>query len=140
MPSPRILLIDDDALFRRSMGRLLERAGYRVWVAATGTEGLAAARARRPDVVLLDRTLPDLDGLRVLQTLHAERPELPVLMVTGDPRPETRAQALRYGAVTLLAKPCEVEGLLAAVAHAALSPTSAAPGSPEGTSGHESTP
>ena len=86
--------------------------------AATAAGGLALVRAVGPDLVLLDRSLPDDDGLHLLPMVHRGRPDLPVLMITGDPRPATRAQALRVGAVAVLDKLCDPNVLLAAVAEA----------------------
>lgn len=63
---PLILVIDDDPLFRWAASKILERAGYRVHAAATGQDGLAAARESHPGVVLLDIKLPDQDGFAVL--------------------------------------------------------------------------
>ena len=100
------------------MATLLTRHGYRVEVAATATDGLALLRVTRPDLLLLDRTLPDGDGLHLLPVIRREQPDLPVLMITGDPRPATRAQALRVGAVAVLDKLCDPNVLLAAVAEA----------------------
>jgi DNA-binding response OmpR family regulator len=118
MPVPLIVLIDDEPLFRRSMATLLTRHGYRVEVAATATDGLALLGAAQPDLLLLDRTLPDGDGLDLLPVVRCDWPDLPVLMITGDPRAETRTHALRVGAVAVLEKPCEPEVLLTAVAGA----------------------
>jgi two-component system, OmpR family, KDP operon response regulator KdpE len=118
LATPVIILIDDEPLIRWSGAMLLTRHGYHVKVAATAMDGLALVRASRPDLLLLDRTLPDGDGLRLLQVCQREWPALPVLMVTGDLRPETRAQALRAGAIAVLEKPCDPAVLLAAVADA----------------------
>jgi DNA-binding response OmpR family regulator len=122
VPVPLIVLIDDEPLFRRSMATLLMRHGYRVEAAATAIDGLALLRVTRPDLLLLDRTLPDGDGLHLLRVIHRERPDLPVLMITGDLRAATRAQALRAGAVAVLEKLWDSDVLLAAV-EGALRPT-----------------
>ena len=118
MPVPLIVLIDDEPLLRRSTATLLTRHGSRVEVAATATDGLALLGAAQPDLLLLDRTLPDGDGLDLLPVIRRERPALLILMITGDPRPEIRTQALRAGVVAVLEKPCDPEVLLTAVAGA----------------------
>jgi len=118
MPSPLILVIDDDKLFRWAASKALERAGYRVHEAATGEDGLAAARDFHPEAVLLDIRLPDMDGFTVLEAIRQARPDLPVLMVTADPTPKTRRQALRLGANAYFEKPCEWASLLAALSQA----------------------
>ncbi len=115
---PPILVVDDDPLFRWVLSQVLERAGYRVHAAATGEDGLAAIRDCQPCAVLLDLRLPDMDGLTVLKAIHQVRPDLPVLMVTGDPTPETRRQALRLGVYAFFAKPCDWTELLATISQA----------------------
>lgn len=115
MPSPLILVIDDEKLFRWTASKVLERAGYRVHEAATGENGLAAALECHPGGVLLDIRLPDLDGFTVLRAIRRARPDLPVLMVTADPTPETRRQALLLGAYAYFEKPCDWTALLGAV-------------------------
>jgi len=95
---PTVLVIDDDKLVRWSVSMTLGRAGYRVHEAATGMDGLAAVRDCPPDLVLLDISLPDLDGLSVLKGIRQIHPEMPVLMITAEPKAETREQPLRLGA------------------------------------------
>src|SRR5215831_11486037 len=68
----RVLIIDDEKTFRLVAQAALSAEGYEVLLASSGGQGLAAARASRPGVVVLDRNLPDADGLAVLQTLRAE--------------------------------------------------------------------
>jgi len=123
MPSPLILVIDDDKLFRWTVSRVLERAGYRVHEAATGEAGLAAARDCHPSAVLLDIRLPDLDGFTVLKAIRQARPDLPVLMVTAEPTPETSRRAVRLGAYAHFEKPCEWALLLGALSLAQQHPT-----------------
>ncbi len=115
---PSIVVVDDDPLFRWALSEVLEGAGYRIHPAATGEDGLAAIRDCRPGVVILDIGLPDLHGFRVLEAIHQVQPDLPVLMVTADPRPEARQQALRLGAYAHFEKPCDWAALLATVSQA----------------------
>jgi DNA-binding response OmpR family regulator len=72
LPAPVIVLIDDEPLVRRSLATLLAWRGYRVECAATATGGLALLRAAPADLVLLDRTLPDGDGLDLLPRIRRE--------------------------------------------------------------------
>lgn len=118
MPSPTILIIDDDRLIRWSVATVLGRAGYSTQEAATAKEGLVAVQRRRPDLVLLDVKLPDMDGFAVLQAILQACPDLPVLMMTADATTETTRQALRLGARGQLDKPCDPAVLLAAVSEA----------------------
>ncbi len=79
-----VLVIDDDATQRELMGRFLERTGYAARVAADGAAGLALARELHPHVILLDVTMPGMDGWSVLGALKADPTlsEIPVVMVT----------------------------------------------------------
>lgn len=118
MPAATILVIDDDKLIRWSVSTVLGRAGYRVKAAATGEEGLAAVQNRTPDLVLLDITLPDMDGFRVLGAIRQSHPEIPVLTMTADATAETAREALRLGARGHLDKPFDPPSLKAAVSQA----------------------
>lgn len=109
-----ILIIDDDAAALDSLGATVRGAGYRVLTASDAVAGLALARARRPDAVLLDIIMPETDGWSVLREMK-EDPllcETPVIMVSilSD-----REMGLAFGAVELLRKPVEPELLLAAL-------------------------
>ncbi len=123
MPMSTILVIDDDKLVRWSVSMVLGRAGYRIREAATGTDGLAALQHYLPDLILLDISLPDMDGLKVLKAIRDLCPELPVLMITAEPNAETRQQALHLGAAAYLEKPCGAATLLEAVSHGLLATT-----------------
>lgn len=118
MPTPTILVVDDDKLIRWSVSVVLGHAGYRVQEAATGKEGLAAVLEHRPDLVLLDIALPDMDGFTVLEAIRQTRPDLPVLMMTADATTETARQATRLGACGQLDKPFVPALLQAAVSEA----------------------
>ena len=78
--TPRVLIIDDERNIRRTFKMVLEGEGMTVAVAETGEEGLALARAERPDVVVLDVRLPGIDGIEVLQRLRKSDADLPVIM------------------------------------------------------------
>jgi CheY-like chemotaxis protein len=117
-PSAKILVVDDEALLRAMMKDGLEAAGHTVMVAASGQEALKLAKAERPDCILLDLIMPDLDGYQTCTALKAD-PELagiPVLMVsaTTDLRIVDRAE--QAGAVNVLPKPVPLEELQHAVA------------------------
>jgi CheY-like chemotaxis protein len=105
----RILLIDDDPAVVEMLQTFLEAStsAYVVDTALSGETGLAAAAARRPDVVLLDVRMPGLDGLQVLKRIRALDPTIPVIMVTGASFTET-SQALKSGAFAYIAKPFEL--------------------------------
>ena len=108
----QLLVVDDDALLRRSLTFVLERAGYQVSAAATGEDALRAAALHPPDLVLLDIGLPGMDGLDVLQALH-ERFDVPVILVTARRRELDEVLGLRLGADDYVTKPFDNDVLLA---------------------------
>lgn len=107
-PLKRVLIVDDD----RPTAEMLQEcvgAGYAVEIAANGPEALDAAARVRPDVVLLDVTMPGMSGVEVLQRLRAVDPSMPVIMVTGTPERDAIAEALRLGAFSYIPKPFNVK-------------------------------
>jgi CheY-like chemotaxis protein len=110
----RILVVDDDDLQREVVADLLESEGYAVQVAATGAEAVAAARASRPDVLVLDLLLPDTDGATVLAWLRDDPGlrDMHVVVTTG-----VRSASVRRlpGVDAALFKPFGPRELLAAV-------------------------
>ena len=108
----RILLVDDDARLAAMVSEYLGAAGYRVTVAARGGEGLERLAAEPYDALVLDLSLPDMDGLEVCRRLRA-RSEVPVLMLTARGEATDRIVGLELGADDYLAKPFEPRELLA---------------------------
>jgi two-component system alkaline phosphatase synthesis response regulator PhoP len=100
------VLVDDAAEVRMLLQLLLELEGFVVTATADGPAGLAAVRAARPNVVLLDVQLPGMDGTEVLRALRADPPtaQLPVVLLTGSPEQDTTA-LLGLGATGVLRKP-----------------------------------
>src|SRR4249920_3139150 len=109
---PSALIIDDEIQIRRLLRVALEGAGYAVQEAETGQLGLQAVALRRPDVVLLDLGLPDLDGLEVLRRVR-EWSEVPVVMLTVRTAEEDKVAALDAGADDYVTKPFSTAELLA---------------------------
>ncbi|MGZ5005410.1 MAG: response regulator [Chthoniobacterales bacterium] len=108
----RALVIDDEVQIRRLLKVALEAADYEVFSAETGQQGLAEVAYRRPDVVLLDLGLPDLDGLTVLQRLR-EWSETPVVILSVRDEEEGKIAALDAGADDYVTKPFSTPELLA---------------------------
>ena len=104
--SRSVVLVDDAADVRMLLQLLLELEGFAVTTAGDGPTGLAAVRAERPDVVLLDVQLPGMEGTEVLRQLRADPPTatLPVVLLTGAPEQDTPA-LLGLGATGVLRKP-----------------------------------
>lgn len=99
-----VLLVDDGDLTRQFYADLLTEHGFAVAAAASGPEGLALLAARPAEVVVLDIVMPGMSGLEVLQRLHAERPGLPVIILTGHPTSQNAIAALKLGAVDFIVK------------------------------------
>lgn len=110
----QILLIDDDALLRRSLTFALERSGYRVASADSAEAGLIALTEVQPDLVLLDIGLPGMDGLDALRQIR-RRADLPVIFVTARRRELEQVLGLELGADDYITKPFDVEVLIARV-------------------------
>jgi DNA-binding NtrC family response regulator len=113
-----ILVIDDEAVIREVLQRLLSRAGYRVTTAATGARGLELGLAGGYDLILLDLMLPDRSGMDVLRDLLASSDDAMVLMMTAYATVETAVEAMRAGAHHYLTKPFKNEEVMAVIANA----------------------
>jgi two-component system, OmpR family, KDP operon response regulator KdpE len=109
---PLALVIDDEPQMRRLLRVTLEANGYRVFDAATGNDGIVQAAQRKPDVVLLDLGLPDMDGVSVLKRLR-EWSQVPVLVLSVRDREEDKIAALDHGADDYVTKPFNSGELLA---------------------------
>jgi two-component system, OmpR family, KDP operon response regulator KdpE len=107
-----ILVIDDEPPIRRLLRLTLEPQGYQIHEAETGQLGLQEAAARRPDVIILDLGLPDMDGIAVLKRLR-EWSQTPVLVLTVRDREADKVAALDSGADDYLTKPFGTAELLA---------------------------
>jgi DNA-binding NtrC family response regulator len=109
-----LLLIDDDADVLRALGDYFDKVGYEVGRAATGEAGLEAFERVRPDVVILDLHLPDLDGLEALERLRSSGGS--VILLTGQGDIATAVRAMQLGAEHFLTKPVDLNHLAAATA------------------------
>jgi CheY-like chemotaxis protein len=101
----RILIVDDEPPVAGLLRDIVETLGWVAQVVETGPDALRVAPEFKPDVVLLDMTLPELRGEVVLERLHATDPHLPVVMVTGNTDPDLARQTLAQGAFDYLVKP-----------------------------------
>ncbi len=108
--TPRVAVVDDDRFVRRLIRALLERVGFEVTEFESGRE-IARQGAGEFDLVCLDLGLGDMPGLDVLKHLHAESPEVPVVVVTGDTDLESVVAAMRAGATDYVTKPLGTERL-----------------------------
>ncbi len=111
----RILLIEDDASHARFIVDGLRQAGHVVDMAADGMDGLFQATEEQYDAIVLDRMLPKLDGLTVLQTLRSAQKTTPVLILSSIAKVDERIKGLRAGGDDYLTKPFAFDELLARV-------------------------
>ena len=103
----RVLVVDDSASARVLVEGLLRDAGFETFTVAEGSRAQAAFEGFRPDLVILDVLMPDLDGLEVCRRLRAteQGQNLPILFLTADERPQTQAEAIEAGGDDLVYKP-----------------------------------
>jgi DNA-binding response OmpR family regulator len=106
---PVVLLVDDDAAIRRTMTVGLELEGFDIVCASGGRAALEAVKAVKPAAMLLDLTMPDLDGLDVLERLRADGDDLPVCVVSAREQVSDRVRGLEAGADDYVVKPFALE-------------------------------
>ena len=112
---PRVLLIEDNEVNRYLVQYVLERAGIEVDIAIDGLQGIEAARARRPDLILMDIRMPHLDGYQATERLKADPAlrDIPVVALSAHAMPHEKARALQAGCVAHIEKPIEVASFIA---------------------------
>jgi len=112
----QILIVEDDPKIARALAVRLEAAGYQPRVAHDGVSGIQSVATQRPDLVLLDISLPAGNGFVVAENIQAHIPEpIPMIFLTASKRPEFRERARELGAVDFFEKPFEAAHLLSAI-------------------------
>jgi CheY-like chemotaxis protein len=113
----RILLVEDNEMNRDMLTRRLQKRGYHVVVAENGVQALSLVRTSRPDLVLMDVGLPDIDGWEVTRRLRqeAETRELPIIALTAHALASDRDRAFEVGCDDYETKPVELPSLLAKI-------------------------
>ena len=113
----KILVVDDEERVRLTLKRLLEARKHEVILASGGKEGLKAAAKQRPDLILLDINMPDIDGLTVLATLKEKKETalIPVIMLTGVDTGESVKKAMYWYTERYIVKPFDAVQLHAAI-------------------------
>jgi CheY-like chemotaxis protein len=111
---PRILLIEGDALNRDSLSRLLRRRGFELVMGVDGREGIALARSEAPDLILMDMSLPIIDGWEATRQLKSqpETQRIPIIALTAHAMATDRDKALAAGCDDYDTKPIDLERLL----------------------------
>ena len=115
MNKPHILMVEDDAAVGNLIATTLETQNYQFHRAKTGASALVDALSYRPDVMLLDLGLPDMDGLDVLKELSGLPQEVPVIIISARDRESEKVKALDMGADDYIVKPFGVPELLARI-------------------------
>jgi two-component system NtrC family response regulator len=118
MAQEKILIIDDDSQIRILLSERLRFHQYRVITAEDGQDGLEKFKREGADLVLLDLTMPKLDGIETLNRLKKEEPEVIVIMMTAFGTIEKAVEAMKKGAYDFIPKPCEPEHILLTIAKA----------------------
>jgi excisionase family DNA binding protein len=106
-----VLVVDDEEITRQFMVSTLHSGQRHILTAASGEEALEIAKQADLDLVLLDLIMPGMGGVETFRQLHALRPELPVVIVTGYPDSDLMAKALEIGPFTMLNKPIDLHQL-----------------------------
>ena len=109
---PRILLIDDNAENRDVLSRRLERRGFEVLLAVDGKIGVATALAEKPDLVLMDMNMPQVDGWEATRQIKAAMPALPIIAMTAHAMTGDRERAIAAGCTDYHTKPIDFPTLL----------------------------
>jgi len=117
--APHILIIDDEPVICSGCCLVLSDNGYTASGCQTGKEGLKEAKEGHCDILLLDMKLPDMDGMEILKAVHAEKPGIPIIVMTGYSTVQNAVTAMKLGAFDYIAKPFTDDELLMAVRRAA---------------------
>ena len=126
---PRILLVEDNEMNRDMLSRRLERRGYKVLIAVDGQQGVVMAQLEMPDLILMDMSLPVIDGWAATRTLKADAStrHLPIIALTAHAMSTDREKALAAGCDDYDTKPIELTRLLAKIEALIGSSTAAKP-------------
>ncbi|MGE5375885.1 MAG: response regulator [Bacteroidota bacterium] len=114
MSKGRILVVEDNMDNYELVRFILERAGYDVFLAVNGLDGVDAARLQKPDLILMDLGMPEMDGWRAAQKLKSNETtkSIPLFALTAHTLPGERKRALQAGCDGYVTKPIHVEGFL----------------------------
>ena len=116
--TPIVFVVDDDISVRESLELLIRCAGWQAETFASAQEFLARPRVNAPSCLVLDVTLPDLNGLDLQKRVAVDRTDMPIIFITGNGDVPMTVQAMKAGAVEFLTKPFADEVLVNAIRHA----------------------
>ena len=114
MPVRKILIVDDSATNRHVLSEMLARHGYRVILAESAKEAIEKAKSERPDLVLMDVVMPDMDGFQATRAITRDEAtkHIPVILCTSKNLQTDRIWGLRQGAKNYLTKPVDEKDLI----------------------------
>ena len=112
---PTIMVVDDAAFMRMRCKKLLTQSGYDVLEAATGAQAVETYKKSKPDAVLLDITMPDMDGLTALKEMKKLDPDVRIAMVSAMGQQSVVMDALKSGARDFVVKPFEADRVLTTI-------------------------
>ncbi len=114
-PKPKVLLVDDEDQFRTALAKQLSVRGYRVMDVGDGEDAIKIVRHKSPEVVVLDQSMPGLDGIQTLKELKKIRPEIQVIMLTGHGSTEVARVTGKHDVFYYLEKPCGIDELMGVI-------------------------
>jgi FixJ family two-component response regulator len=117
-PQPIVFVVDDDISVRESLESLISFAGWQPETFESAQDFLARPRIKTPSCLVLDVSLPDLNGLELQKLIGGERVDMPIIFITGHGDVPMTVEAMKAGAVEFLTKPFDDEVLLTAIRHA----------------------
>ena len=115
VPEARLLVVDDEPSIRELLSASLKFAGFEVFTAADGAEALKVAEQHKPDLVVLDVMLPDIDGFSVTRRLRERGREMPVVFLTARDETTDKVQGLTVGGDDYVTKPFSLEEIVARI-------------------------
>ena len=110
-----ILIVEDDSNIRETLNTILQQKGYNTDTAENGKEAIQKSKAKFFNLALLDIKLPDIEGTKILTTMHENMPKMVKIMITGYPSLENAVEALNLGADAYVIKPAKPQKLLALI-------------------------
>jgi DNA-binding NtrC family response regulator len=108
---PKVLIVDDEEVFAKTLAERLSMRDYKVAVAFNGKDALDKIGKQNMDVVILDVSMPGMDGIEALREIKKIKPLTEVIMLTGHATIETAIDGMKLGAMDYLIKPCDMEDL-----------------------------
>jgi len=111
----RILVVDDDAIVIKSCRRILEPEGFEVTTVPSADEALEKIKTLDFDLLLMDVKMPKHDGIFLMREINKNWPDIPIIVMSGYPTPETIADVFKLGAVQFIPKPFKPDELLKSI-------------------------